>query len=79
MTARLSDIVDALEMQFDETSSFLDRETGQVHTLTNDLLHEAEESGDDERQDLPEWEEEQWEIAKLIVFHGPICGASVQT
>jgi hypothetical protein len=34
-------------MQFDENSSFLDRETGQVETLSNDLLHEAEESGDD--------------------------------
>jgi hypothetical protein len=67
MTARLSDIVDALEMQFDELSSFLDRETGQVETLSNDLLHEAEESGDDEGQDLPDGEEEEWKLAKLIV------------
>ena len=67
MTARLSDIVDALEMQFDELSSFLDRETGQVETLSNDLLHEAEESGDHEGQDLPDGEEEEWKLAKRIV------------
>jgi hypothetical protein len=46
-TVRLADIVDALEMQFDEYSSFLDRDSGQVETVSHDLLREAEESGDD--------------------------------
>jgi hypothetical protein len=64
---RLSDIVDALEMQFDESSSFLDRETGQVETVSGDLLREAEESGDGEGPNLPAWQEQEWEIAKLIV------------
>jgi hypothetical protein len=38
-----------------------------VETLSNDLLREAEESDDDEGQDLPEGEEEEWKLAKLIV------------
>ena len=46
-TVRLSDIVDALEMQFAESSTFLDRDTGKVETVSHDLLREAEESGDD--------------------------------
>jgi len=52
-TVRLSDIVDALEMQFDESSSFLDRDTGQVETVSHELLGAAEESGEDEEPDLP--------------------------
>ncbi len=65
--ARLNDIVDVLEMQFEESPSFLDRETGQVETVARELLREAEESGDDEEVDLPAWQKAEWEIAKLIV------------
>jgi hypothetical protein len=63
----LIDIVDALEMQFDESSSFLDRETGQVETVSHVLLGQAEESGDAEEPDLPTWQKQEWEIAKQIV------------
>ena len=66
-TARLKDIVEALEMQFDESPSFLDLETGQVETVSQEFLSEAEESGDDEELDLPEGEQQEWDIAKLIV------------
>ena len=64
-TVRLNDIVDALEMQFDEASSFLDLDTGQVEIVSHALLREAEESGD-ERPDLPTWQKHEWEIAKRI-------------
>src|SRR6202162_5360229 len=66
-TAHLNDIVDALEMQFDESSSFLDRDTGQVETVSQVLLRKAEESRDDEEPDLPTWQKQEWEIAKRIV------------
>jgi len=64
---RLSDIVDALEMQFDESSSFLDLDTGQVETVSHDLLREAEECGDQEKPSLPEWQKQEWETAKQVV------------
>jgi Uncharacterised protein family (UPF0158) len=67
MTVRLSDIVDALEMQFEESSSFLDLDTGQVETVSHDLLHEAEECRDDEESSLPASQRREWEIAKRIV------------
>jgi len=66
-TVRLSEIVDALETQFDESSSFLDRDTGRVETVSHVLLGEAGESGDDEEPDLPTWQKQEWEIAKRIV------------
>jgi hypothetical protein len=43
-------------MKFDESSAFLDLDSGQVEIVSNDLLREAEESDDDEEPDLPEWQ-----------------------
>ena len=68
-TVRLDEIVDALEMQFDESSSFLDLDTGQVETFSSDLLRDAEESGDEE-PDLPAWQKEEWEMARRVVSGG---------
>ena len=66
-TVLLKDIVDALEMQFDESSSFLDLDTGCVETVSNDLLREADESVDEE-PDLPAWQKEEWQVAKRIAL-----------
>jgi Uncharacterised protein family (UPF0158) len=66
-TVHLIDIVEALEMQFDESSSFLDRDTGQVETVSNVLLRQAEEYSGTEEPDLPTWQKQEWEIAKQIV------------
>jgi hypothetical protein len=66
-TVRLDEIVDALEIQFDESSSFLDLDTGEVETASHDLLRQAEESSNDEEPDIPEWQKQEWEIAKRIV------------
>jgi len=76
-TARLNDIVEALEIQFDEQSSFLDRETGQVETVSTDLLGEAEGPDGGEDLDLPAWQEREWEMAKLIVSR-PFSEASLE-
>jgi hypothetical protein len=64
--ARLNDIIDALEMQFDESASFLDRETGEVEIVTDAILREAE-AGHGSESDLPDWQKQEWEIAKQIV------------
>jgi hypothetical protein len=64
---RLSDIVDALEMQSDELSSFLELDTGRVETISDDLVRDAEECGDSQEPDLPDWQDEEWEIARRIV------------
>lgn len=66
VTVRLKDIVDALEMQFEESSAFLDLDSGQVETVSHTLLRAAEDSGD-EQPDLPIWQKHEWEIAKRIV------------
>ncbi len=45
---RLSEIVDQIEMQFDEMSSYLDRERGKVYCMPNDVLRQAEEDDEPE-------------------------------
>ena len=63
----LKDIIDALEMQIEEHSSYLDLDTGQVETVSHDLLSQAEEREDDgEEPSLPAWQKHEWEIAKRI-------------
>jgi hypothetical protein len=69
-TVLLKDIVDALEMQFDESISFRDLDTGKVETVSRKLLGLAEESDDDEEPELPEWQEDEWEAAKRIASAG---------
>jgi hypothetical protein len=62
VTVRPKDIVDALQMQFDELPSFVDLDTGQVETISRDLLGEAEEPAEEDDEEYPEWE-----LAKRIV------------
>jgi len=65
-TVQLNDIIDALEMQFDESVSYLDLDGGQVVTVSDELLRGAEEHGDEE-PDLPDWQKDELEMAKRIV------------
>lgn len=65
-TVVLKDIVEALELQFDEAASFLDLDSGQVETVSVELLGKAED-GDEPEPNLPDWQEQEWEVAKRIV------------
>jgi len=65
-TVHINEIIEALEMQFDESLSYLDLDAGQVVTVSEDLLCEAEEPGG-EQPDLADWQKDEWEIAKQIV------------
>jgi len=65
-SVHLNDIIDALEMQFDESISYLDFDAGQVVIVSEELLREAQEHGDEE-PDLLDWQKDEWEIAKRIV------------
>jgi uncharacterized protein UPF0158 len=65
-TVLLQDIVDALEMQLDESSSFLDLDTGRVETVSNEFLGESDESVGEE-PGFPAWQKHEFEVAKRIV------------
>jgi len=66
----LKDIVEQLEIQFDERPSFVDLDTGEVHSVSQDLLHDAENAeSEDEELDIPDWQQDEWTLAKRIAFH----------
>ncbi len=69
-TVLLKDIVDELEMQFDERPSFVDLDSGEVVSVAQDLLPDAENAeSEDEELDIPDWQEDEWTLAKRIRFH----------
>jgi hypothetical protein len=53
-------------MQFEESAAYLDLETGRVEHVSREVLGLAEESDDDEEPDLPDWQEDEWAVAKPI-------------
>jgi hypothetical protein len=61
-------IVDALEIQIDESASYLDRETGEVETVSTTLMGLAEEG--EEEPYLLAWQHAEWELARLIARDG---------
>lgn len=58
----LADLVDALDSLTEMASAYLDRETGEVHRLTDDDFSAAER----EDGDLADWEHEVVELARAI-------------
>ena len=62
---KLSDIIDGLESQSDESASFLDTKTGEVVLMTDYAMRAAED--DEPIEDVPDWERELVEIAREIL------------
>ena len=64
MPVKLSDIVDALEMQFDESGTYLDKETGEVITISFQVIGMAEEG--ESPDTLPDWQQPEFKAAQLM-------------
>jgi hypothetical protein len=61
---KLQDLIDALSFQMDETFQYLNRETGEIVTVTREEL-EVVELGE---QDIyPDWQLAQIELAQQII------------
>ena len=64
----LQEIIDALQMESEEATTYLDPETGELHQISHYLRRFAEE--DDEPDHLPQWQEREWEAAQKLVKTG---------
>jgi hypothetical protein len=62
---KLKDIIEGLDFQSDEQSSFLNLTTGDVVSITDEELHAAE--NEEPLDDFPEWQHDAIRIAKDIV------------
>ena len=67
-TVLLTDIVDALQVQFDEMRSFLDLETGKVHTVSRDEMRAVEESDEGDQEEPGSEDDEESALLKRIVW-----------
>ena len=56
LPVKLQDVIDALEMTSDSTLYFLDRRTGEIEMITEEVWSAAE--NDDLISEFPEWERE---------------------
>ena len=63
--ANLKAIIDALEMQTDDSRAYFDLDTGEVYEVSLAMIDAAEEG--EEEPDIPEWQEDEWELAQRIV------------
>ena len=62
---KLSEIIEGLEFQSDESSSFLNKKTGEVVLMTDYAMQAAED--DEPVEDLPDWEQDLVAIAREII------------
>jgi hypothetical protein len=62
---KLSDIIEGLEFQSDESSSFLNKKTGEVVLMTDYAMRAAEDN--EPLEDLPDWERDLVSIAREIL------------
>ena len=65
LRVKLSDLIEGMDFQSDEQSSFLNLTTGEVVSITNEELRAAE--NDEPLEDFPEWQHDALRIAKDIV------------
>jgi len=63
---KLADIVNALECQADEATQYLNKKTGEIEFVPNDLMHTAEE-GEQPPERSGEWEREALQLAREII------------
>jgi hypothetical protein len=62
---KLKDIIEEMELQFDESRTFLNIKTGEIISVTTDDLRAAE---DEEPYDhLPDWQQENLKVANDVV------------
>ena len=64
---KLSDIIEVIEIQTDEASSFLNKKTGEVVTFNREDFEAAENQ--DDLDEYPEWQRESIKTAQEILDH----------
>lgn len=61
--AELKDLVDALDMQFEESTTYYDRETSKVLFVTDEEMGAAED--DEPLDDYPDWQGKAIEVVRF--------------
>ena len=66
-TAKLSDLLDALEFDSPDYTTRYDREGGRLVMVEESVLRAVEDGDEEELAAVPEWQKEQVEVARAMV------------
>ncbi len=64
---KISELIEALEFDFEETRTFVDLENGCVVMVQRSVLCDVEEGDEEALIDVPDWQKDEVEIARAIV------------
>ena len=67
MKVPLQEIVNALDMQSEECYTYLDRQTGEIESLSGEVLRLVDEGGT--AAGLPPWQPDEFEVAQAFFAH----------
>lgn len=71
----LDDLVTAMQTHLDESTHYLDTETGKIELVDHDLVSRLQDAGDDEEAesdlDVPDWEKPLLPVARAIAAEDP--------
>jgi hypothetical protein len=70
MPVKIKDLIDEMDMQFDESKKYLNKDTGEIVTASTDDLSIAEDSEEDEDfSQYPKWQRESLQEALDVIVH----------
>src|SRR5438067_12280751 len=64
---KLSELIEALEFDFEEIRTLVDLENGCVVMVQRSVLSDVEEEDEEALSDVPDWQKDEVEIARAIV------------
>jgi len=64
---KLSELMEALEFDFEEVRAFVDLENGCVVMVQGSVLSDVDEGDEEALSDVPDWQKDEVEIARAIV------------
>lgn len=67
MKVKLEDVIDGMEMQFEDSLTLLYKKTGEVISISDDFIRKAEDIEDDEVDQLMEWQQDEMRHAIRFV------------
>jgi hypothetical protein len=70
VAVKIKDLVDEMDMQMDEYNKYLNKETGEIVTVSTEDLSIAEDSEEDEDfSQYPDWQRESLQEALNVIAH----------
>lgn len=69
MKVNLQEIIDHIEMQFEGTNAYVNLKTGEVVSISEEDLRDAEDMDEQEISELPDWRQVNMDIAIEFIEH----------